>query len=106
MARRWLAALWVGLSLGLFVLLLVAPVPDATTTRGSYECPSLLTILRLGHDPTAAEKGQFGIRGGATYYQCRSGPTMPWAAAVVLVPSLLCTGGLTVLGRSRRSLTA
>ena len=73
--------------------MITTPTPDIGAVRGDYQCPSLVTMLRLGTGPPLSVKAQEGIDPGNTYFMCSRHSAVPWAAISVLVPSLAVLAG-------------
>jgi hypothetical protein len=93
-------ALWaVGalLCVAVFAVMITMPTPDIGTGRGESHCPSLVTMLRLGTDPSRPVKEQAGIALDNTYFICSRHSAVPWAVISVLAPCLLALAGWMVL---------
>jgi hypothetical protein len=99
--RRKAAGAWVALCFVIFLLMFNAPVQGARAPEGYwYQCPSLPTIIRLGAHSDAEERRLAGIQDTPAYIACRTDPALQWAAASVVLPTLLCLGGFVFVARA------
>ncbi|GAA4709044.1 hypothetical protein GCM10025782_01360 [Pedococcus ginsenosidimutans] len=99
--RLQAACVWVALCFVFFLLMFIVPVQGARAPQGYwYQCPSLSTIARLRADPHAEDDRMSGLTTSRAYIACRKGPATRWAAASVLLPTLLCLSGFVSFARA------
>lgn len=95
------ACVWVALCFVVFLVMFIVPVQGARAPEGYwYQCPSLSTIARLGVDPHAEDARMPGLATTRAYIACRKDPATRWAAASVLLPTLLCLSGFVSFARA------
>ena len=93
--RRALWTVWALLCLATFVAMVMMPTPYLGDA--AERCPSLVTMFRLGTDPSLAQKAQLDLAEPASYFRCSRHAAVPWAALSVVVPPLLALAGWMVV---------
>jgi hypothetical protein len=68
-------------------------MPTPYMGDAAERCPSLVTMFRLGTDPSLAQKAQLGLPDNGAYFRCSRHAAVPWAGLSVVVPMLLALGG-------------
>ena len=92
--RRALWTLWALFCLATFVWMVTMPTPYLGDA--AERCPSLVTMFRLGPEPSLAQKAQLDLAEPASYFRCSRHAAVPWAGLSVVVPMLLAPAGWMV----------